>query len=292
MSIYKFGNDLTKIRENKRISQEDLAFLSGISRRSISRIENGLIKEPSIDTLLKLSASLDADIVDLYIKDIYESQYLYRELLSSFDILSSFKSREEILLLEKKVDILEKDHNFKGKDYELALMKLFIKSLKTPILLSLTEEFEDITSARINKNNILTRDLSFLEARLLINVCNNKAYFKNIDRKEILSSIIDKNDESLIKLIAYYSLVNVMDIERDSLNGLEKINEAISFAKYSNHSEMFAFLYYLKFLCQHELGDENYRNSIKLSRIFASHLDKDGALKSINQGIGDVLGNN
>ena len=292
MSIYKFANHLTKIRENKRLSQEDLAYLSGISRRSISRIENGMIKEPSIDTLLKLSASLDADLVDLYIKDIYESHYLYRELLSSFDILSSFKSREEILLLEKKVDILERDQNFKGKDYELALMRLFVKSLKTPILLSLTEEFEDITSSRINKNNILTRDLSFLEARLLINVCNNKAYIKNIDRKEILSSIIDKNDESLTKLIAYYSLVNVMDIERDSLNGLEKINEVISFAKYTNHSEMFAFLYYLKFLCQHELGDENYRNSIELSRIFASHLDKDGALKSINQGIGEVLGNN
>ena len=292
MSIYKFGNDLTRIRENKKISQEDLAFLSGISRRSISRIENGLIKEPSIDTLLKLSSAIGYDLVDLYIKDIYESHYLYRELISSFDILSSFKSREEILLLEKKVDILEKDPNFKGKDYELALLRLFIKSLKTPILLSLEEEFEDITSARINKNKILTGNLSFLEARLLINVCNNKAYFKNIDRKEILSSIIDKNDESLIKLIAYYSLVNVMDMERDSLNGLEKINEAISFAKYSNHNEMFAFLYYLKFLCQHELVDEEYRNSIELSRIFASHLGKDEALKSINQGIGDVLGNN
>ncbi|MFO3666553.1 helix-turn-helix domain-containing protein [Anaerococcus kampingiae] len=292
MSIYKFANNLRKIRENKKLSQEDLAFLSGISRRSISRIENGQIKEPSMDTLLKLSVSLEFDLVDLYIKDIYESHYLYRELLSSFDILCGFKSREEILLLEKKLEILEKDQNFKGKDYELALMKLFIKFLKTPILLSLTEEFEEITSARINKNNILTRDLSFLEARLLINVCNNKAYFKNIDRKEILSSIIDKNDESLIKLIAYYSLVNVMDMERDSLNGLEKINEAISFAKYSNHSEMFVFLYYLKFLCQYELGDENYRNSIKLSRIFASHLDKDGALKLINQVIGDVLGNN
>ena len=292
MSIYKFGNDLTRIRENKKISQEDLAFLSGISRRSISRIENGLIKEPSIDTLLKLSSAIGYDLVDLYIKDIYESHYLYRELISSFDILSSFKSREEILLLEKKVDILEKDPNFKGKDYELALLRLFIKSLKTPILLSLEEEFEDITSARINKNKILTGNLSFLEARLLINVCNNKAYFKNIDRKEILSSIIDKNDESLIKLIAYYSLVNVMDMERDSLNGLEKINEAISFAKYSNHNEMFAFLYYLKFLCQHELVDEEYRNSIELSRIFASHLGKDEALKSINQGIGDDLGNN
>ena len=292
MSIYKFGNDLTKIIENKKLSQEDLAHLSGISRRSISRIENGQIKEPSMDTLLKLSSALDFDLVDLYIKDIYESHYLYRELISSFDALVCYKSKEEILLLEKKVNILEKDPNFKGKDYELALMKLFIKFLKTPISLSLTEEFEEITRARINKNNILTRDLSFLEARLLINVCNNKAYYKIIDRKEILSSIIDKNDESLIKLIAYYSLVRVMDMERDSLNGLEKINEAISFAKYSNHSEMFVFLYYLKFLCQHELGDENYRNSIELSRIFASHLDKDEVLKSINQGIGDVLENN
>lgn len=71
MSIYKFGNHLTKIRENKKISQEDLAFLSGISRRSISRIENGQIKEPSMDTLLKLSSALDFDLVDLYIKDIY-----------------------------------------------------------------------------------------------------------------------------------------------------------------------------------------------------------------------------
>lgn len=292
MSIYKFGNDLTKIRENKKISQEDLAFLSGISRRSISRIENGLIKEPSIDTLLKLSASLDLDLVDLYIKDIYESHYLYRDLLSSFDILCGFKSREEILLLEKKLEILEKDQNFKGKDYELALLRLFIKSLKTPILLSLEEEFEYITSARINKNKILTGNLSFLEARLLINVCNNKAYFKNIDRKEILLSIIDKNEESLIKLIAYYSLVNVMDMEKDSLNGLEKINEAISFAKYSNHNERFALLYYQKFLCQHELGDENYRNSLELSKIFASHLGIDEVLKRVDQGIRDVLSNN
>lgn len=88
MSIYKFANNLRKIRENKRLSQEDLAFLSGISRRSISRIENGQIKEPSMDTLLKLSASLEVDLVDLYIKDIYESHYLYRDLISSFDILS------------------------------------------------------------------------------------------------------------------------------------------------------------------------------------------------------------
>ena len=121
MSIYKFANNLTKIRENKKLSQEDLAFISGISRRSISRIENGLIKEPSIDTLLKLSASLDFDLVDLYIKDIYKSHYLYRELISSFDALVCYKSREEIILLEKKVNILEADSILKEKTMILPL---------------------------------------------------------------------------------------------------------------------------------------------------------------------------
>ena len=187
MSIYKFGNYLTKIRENKRISQEDLAHLSGISRRSISRIENGLIKEPSIDTLLKLSAVLEFDLVDLYIKDIYQSHYLYRELISSFDILCGFKSKEEILLLEKKLEILERDSGFKNKDYELALMRLFIKNLKTPILISLKEEFEDLTSTRLNKNNLLTKDLSFLEARLLLNICNRNKAYKEIEREDILN---------------------------------------------------------------------------------------------------------
>ncbi|WP_296129198.1 helix-turn-helix transcriptional regulator, partial [uncultured Anaerococcus sp.] len=132
MSIYKFANNLRKIRENKKLSQEDLAHLSGVNRRSVLRLENGLIKEPTIDTLLKLSASLEFDLVDLYIKDIYEFHYLYRDLLSSFDILCGFKPKEEILILEKKLNILESDPSFKGKDYELALMRLFIKNLKTP----------------------------------------------------------------------------------------------------------------------------------------------------------------
>ena len=273
MSIYKFGNNFTKIRENKKLSQEDLSYLSGISRRSISRIENGLIKEPSIDTLLKLSAALDFDLVDLYIKDRYESHYLYRELISSFDILCGFKSREEILLLEKKLNILETDPNFKGKDYELALIRLFIKNLKTPILISLKEEFEDLTSTRLNKNNLLTKDLNFLESRLLLNICNDKNSYKNIDRRNILSRLIELSKNPFIKLPAYNSLINSMEIEGDSILGLKMVDEAISYAKEVNHGEMFAFLYYLKFLCQYNLGDKDYYRSLDLALIFASHMD-------------------
>lgn len=273
MSIYKFGNSLTKIRENKRLSQEDLSYLSGISRRSISRIENGLIKEPSIDTLLKLSASLDVDLVDLYIKDIYESHYLYKELLSSFDILCGFKSKEEIILLEKKLEILESDPNFKGKDYELALIRLFIKNLKTPILISLKEEFEDLTSTRINKNNLLTKDLSFLEARLLLNICNKNKSYKEIEREDILNNLITKRDKPIIVIMAYNILINRMYVNGTSKEALELANKSILYAIDNHIINSYALLYYLKFLCFYEIGDDRYINSLNCANMFSSHLD-------------------
>lgn len=273
MSIYKFGNSLTKIRENKRLSQEDLSYLSGISRRSVSRIENGLIKEPSIDTLLKLSASLDVDLVDLYIKDIYESHYLYRDLLSSFDILCGFKSKEEIILLEKNLEILESDPNFKGKDYELALMRLFIKNLKTPILISLQEEFEDLTSTRINKNNLLTKDLSFLEARLLLNICNKNKAYKEIEREDILDNLIIKRDNPIIVIMAYNILINRMYVNGTSKEALELADKSIQYAIDNHIINSYALLYYLKFLCFYEIGDDRYINSLNCANMFSSHLD-------------------
>lgn len=273
MSIYKFGNDLTKIRENKRLSQEDLAFLSGISRRSISRIENGLIKEPSMDTLLKLSDALDFDLVDLYIKDIYESHYLYKDLLSSFDILCGFKSKDEILLLEKKLEILEKDSGFKNKDYELALMRLFIKNLKTPILISLKEEFEDLTSTRLNKNNLLTKDLSFLEARLLLNICNKNKDYKEIEREDILNNLIIKKDNPIIVIMSYNVLINRMYVNGASQEALELADKSIQYAIDNHIINSYALLYYLKFLCFYEIGDDRYINSLNYANMFSSHLD-------------------
>lgn len=273
MSIYKFGNDLTKIRENKKLSQEDLAHLSGVNRRSVLRLENGLIKEPTIDTLLKLSASLEVDLVDLYIKDIYESHYLYKDLLSSFDILCGFKPKEEILLLEKKLNILEADPNFKGKDYELALMRLFIKNLKTPILISLQEEFEDLTSTRLNKNNLLTKDLSFLEARLLLNICNKNKSYKEIEREDILNNLITKRDKPIIVIMAYNILINRMYVNGTSKEALELADKSIQYAIDNHIINSYALLYYLKFLCFYEIGDDRYINSLNCANMFSSHLD-------------------
>lgn len=272
MSIYKFGNDLTKIRENKRLSQEDLSYLSGISRRSISRIENGLIKEPNIDTLLKLSASLGVDLVDLYIKDIYESHYLYRDLLSSFDILCGFKSKEEIRLLEKKLEVLEDDSNFKGKDYELALMRLFIKKLKSNFMINFLEEFEYVTSRRIKRDNILSKNHSFMESRLLINICNREEGFKNVSRSDILENIIKKEDDSTLKLVAYSSLINSLYIEYEYKRAIEKIYEFMNYANKVKEMQAFALIYYQKFLCEKKLKHPESIDSLNTANIFASHV--------------------
>lgn len=289
MSIYKFGNNLTKIRENKKLSQEDLSYLSGISRRSISRIENGLIKEPSIDTLLKLSASLDVDLVDLYIKDKYESHYLYGDLLSSFDILCGFKSKEEIRLLEKKLEVLEDDPNFKGKDYELALMRLFIKNLKTSILPNLAEEFEDLTSSKINKNSILIGDLSFLEARLLINICNDKNEFKNIGREDLLNIIINKIEDYTLHYLSYNSLINSIYVNKEFSGALRIVDKSIEDAKKNRFIEGNSLLYYLQFLCRYGLGDERFTQSLDRAILFSTYTGLDNLKNVIEEKSKNVI---
>ena len=242
-----------------------------------------------MDTLLKLSASLDVDLVDLYIKDIYESHYLYRDLLLSFDILSSFKRKEEILLLEKKLNTLEKDPNFKGKDYELALMRLFIKNLKTPILPNLAEEFEDLTSSKINKNSILIGDVNYLEARLLINICNDKKKFKNIDREDLLNIIINKIEDYTLHYLSYNSLINSIYVNKEFSGALRIVDKSIEDAKKNSFIEGNSLLYYLQFLCRYGLGDERFTQSLDHAILFSTYTGLDNLKNLIEEKSKNVI---
>lgn len=57
----EFIGKIMAARDRKGISQRQLAKLSGISQKTISRIENGL-DIPKITTLLKLANHLDMEI--------------------------------------------------------------------------------------------------------------------------------------------------------------------------------------------------------------------------------------
>lgn len=58
------GKKILEIRKRKKITQNELALLSGISQSFISDLEKGK-KTPTIDTLNKLAKGLDCSIVDL-----------------------------------------------------------------------------------------------------------------------------------------------------------------------------------------------------------------------------------
>jgi transcriptional regulator with XRE-family HTH domain len=61
----KFGNKIKELRKNAEISQEELAYLSGIDRTYISSIEKG-DRNVSIAIVEKLSQALKVSIKDFF----------------------------------------------------------------------------------------------------------------------------------------------------------------------------------------------------------------------------------
>lgn len=57
--------NLKTIREEKRMTQEELAEKSGISRVTICRIENGMQNDLKVGNLNKLAHALECSISDL-----------------------------------------------------------------------------------------------------------------------------------------------------------------------------------------------------------------------------------
>lgn len=55
-------NELRSLREQKGISQEKLAEMTGLSRVAISNLENGKSSEAKLSTLKKLAEALDVSI--------------------------------------------------------------------------------------------------------------------------------------------------------------------------------------------------------------------------------------
>lgn len=56
---------LQKMRERRRLTQEELAKASGVTQQAISAIESGKNKSPRVDTLYFLSEALKCTVDDL-----------------------------------------------------------------------------------------------------------------------------------------------------------------------------------------------------------------------------------
>lgn len=60
------GYKLKKVREEKRMTQEELAEKSGVSRPTIVAIEGDKVTDVKASTLLKLAAALEVPVSEIF----------------------------------------------------------------------------------------------------------------------------------------------------------------------------------------------------------------------------------
>ena len=60
------GYKVKEVREEKRMTQEELSRKSGVSRPTIVAIENGEAKDVKVSTLLKLANALDTTVSAIF----------------------------------------------------------------------------------------------------------------------------------------------------------------------------------------------------------------------------------
>lgn len=59
------GKNIKRLRRRRKLSQEKLARLTDISLNTLTKIESGFTKKPSIETVIKLAKALNISIDEL-----------------------------------------------------------------------------------------------------------------------------------------------------------------------------------------------------------------------------------
>ena len=60
------GYRIRELREARKMSQTELAQKSGVSRGTISALENNIVRETTTKTLLKIAKALDSTVDQLF----------------------------------------------------------------------------------------------------------------------------------------------------------------------------------------------------------------------------------
>lgn len=61
------NNNLSEVRKDKGLTQEELAKKSGISRVTIANIERGAVTNLKISTMLSLANTLDSTVEEIFL---------------------------------------------------------------------------------------------------------------------------------------------------------------------------------------------------------------------------------
>lgn len=118
MKMTVIGNNLRRIRSKRGITQIDLSKITGITNAYISKVENGIKKNPSSIILNKLAKALNCSTNDLTNK--YNSDEIkepsIKDVVNELIITKQHNSDESTvagLILEKLRNENKLDENFK-----------------------------------------------------------------------------------------------------------------------------------------------------------------------------------
>lgn len=108
-----FSNNLKFLREEKKLSQNKLAELTGVNQTTIARWENEEIS-PSLDNIYDLANALRVNIATLTDENLLNSKHLSQtEVLfdKTKDILSDDDRATIEFIMKKTIDNYEKNKN-------------------------------------------------------------------------------------------------------------------------------------------------------------------------------------
>lgn len=284
-----FGEKLIEIRERKGLRQVDVAGLINLSQRSIGRLERGEIGSASVDSLIELSKVYDIDILSLYKKYAYGNFCILEDIKKSLDINAIFLPREIRVGLLEKIDLIKDGKDLEAKRYELDLLELFIKYLNSEISdEDLRDNFEDLSTGKINRMNFSKLDLSPLELRILLNIASDFKSFKNIDRLEIFERCKKQEDE-IVKLLAYNNYSNFYVINKDYQDALKISYEGISYSRNISSIDGLLYLHFINFLASYR-ANKNYEEALLVTKVLLENNVKPDLKNMVNKNIKNILG--
>lgn len=86
MNTVNLASNIKHIRKQAKISQQDLADKSGISKAQISRLESGQQDNPQINTIIAIASSLNVSIEEIVYGTKIEKSFNLEKLLGTLPI--------------------------------------------------------------------------------------------------------------------------------------------------------------------------------------------------------------
>lgn len=281
-NIKNFADKLRDLRLENNLTQEEVAALALISKKTLSRIENGTVI-PRIETLELLSDVYNTDLIKLYLESRYINFELFSSILANIDILIEKRLFDELISEKNNLERL-------GSHVEAGFLKiridqyiLFIDSIlameedDTSRAKLLTTKALKLTKENFDVNNYRDFSYSTLELRLLMIL--GKVYYLEDNYKsytKILSfcfSSFDPNDKFFISTCI--NLGNVYKRDKNYEKALEIFNLGLEAALKNNYLAELDLLYFAKGSCEYKLGLSAYKDSFSKALDFCTITCKD-----------------